>query len=1178
MSYEKQNFQPGQVLYASQLNHMEDGIEAAARAAENAGGGVPVTGIPGAAADGETDDTEALKAALSQSNCVVDGGNKKYKYGLLEIENVENLTVQNITFYQGEAVNVKGCKNIRFIHCRWEGIRAASAESTTQTCGLRLMERKDENETEIWCENVWIDGCVFDDIDFNHNINVKNGIHWGNQISGQAILPRSVHNLFIKHCVFTQTKGNAAIHWNTYKKCGYAEITDNLFYLTGFGAICVYAIPQQFPKVSGKINNNQFIGCGLGYQDPDWLMSLPENDRGVGCAALLGGAGTNAAPYKWHMAVENNVFEDCCESSIEGPVWNPVIGNYINGQGVLQDEENCRLMEKKYKLPYTLQVRHNPSVNFIYRNYYKDVDGSYAMDDDDPMLFANNVMGKSYVNRASFVQLKGDYNCPVVFTGNVMQVDTGILHTHLLFCTFRRGVRFENNQGIKPYFNQCTVIGDLVLDDALSAWSCDFSQANFVTNNCRARFPETRTALYDPSRMVLENAQATAENGYPVLRSYDIPETVEKPTDTAYDIASAEGYTAENGYVFGGPSAPNCIDTGIQLLKDGGDFTIFLQFEGNSTTAIASNESPIMPLFTVYNGAGAANANNYRCTVGGQWANVLTSLKTRNSAYTLQRDARLLLTTIQAIVRRKGSTLECWTMRMGTDADSLTENLTVVTIDEATDYFAGFPGNLYIGAPDGYFSEENKYALWGRMKAFQLFGRALSDSETAMLLYDKVFENGSEAQTPVPVYDITTDTHYSSEDGAVTFDGSFGIDTGVKLFADSSDFTVICNFRLDDYHGAGLTNFNFIPVLSAMNYAQTDDYKTKSPGFDIGLSLQSGTDMANIPTGGFTNFRNSWKFAGSSTILNSYFGYCNQDIGVIVMRKNGVISVYDFNMQRKATLSGADAATVFDGTLHIGENMTAPPLAGNNKLQGKVYECKVYNTALDTSVLENMFPNLYSNEKRTKGAVRCMVPSLQYTNQAIRYLFLEAMIDMGKYSSAEYAGKYPKAVGIRLDGVDDIIWCPTGSNTHIRKVFYTNRNIGPYGVISAEIVNTGLAPGLEATVKAFRCAVLTEDLGYTDTTDAISFAVEWDKDELAIAVGETLTGHVTYLPEGANSGTDLTVTVEGDAATAAFAGDLLTATGVKNGEATVTAALPSGMKQVFTVKVGTGVADKEEEV
>jgi len=559
-----------------------------------------IVGIPRAAGDGETDDTDALTAALNQSNAVVDGGNKKYKYLSITITGVENLTVQNIVFYKGQRIEVAGCKNIRFEHCTWEGINC-NDDPDVWTCGIRLREKKNDDGTETWCENIWIERCIFNDIWYNPSVN--NGRP--TDVTGQAILPRSVHNLYIKNNFFTQVKGNACIHWNSYKPNGYAEITGNTFYLNAYGGICVYAVQQQYPKVKGRVCDNQFIGCGLGYLPEEFINSFPENQRGLGCAGLLGGAGTRAAPKKWHFICENNVFEDCVESSIEGPVWNPCIGNSITGQGAAQTEENCRLMEEKYHLSYKLQVRVINSVNFIYRNYYRDADDTFPNDDNEPIVFANNTMGVAYVPRQSYVQFKGEYNCPFVFTGNTMRTgQPHVIDTHFLFCTFKNGIRFENNDGIYPYFNSNTFAGDVVLDDMQSAYKCGFDNANFIPNNSRARFPETRTALYDPSRMVLENEQAKVVNGYAVLTSYDIPETVEKPTDTAYDIATADGYSTENGYTFGGPAAPNYIDTGIQLLKDGGDFTIFLKFEGSGSTEIAAGKSPIMPLFTVYNAAG----------------------------------------------------------------------------------------------------------------------------------------------------------------------------------------------------------------------------------------------------------------------------------------------------------------------------------------------------------------------------------------------------------------------------------------------------------------------------------------------------------------------------------------------------------------------------------------------
>ena len=106
MGYTKQNFMDGKTLTAAQLNHMEAGIAAAWDMAGSGTGGGAGMGIPGAAGDGETDDTDALTAALSQSNCVVDGGNKKYKYFEIIVNNVPESvqrTAIGVAIYQAES-------------------------------------------------------------------------------------------------------------------------------------------------------------------------------------------------------------------------------------------------------------------------------------------------------------------------------------------------------------------------------------------------------------------------------------------------------------------------------------------------------------------------------------------------------------------------------------------------------------------------------------------------------------------------------------------------------------------------------------------------------------------------------------------------------------------------------------------------------------------------------------------------------------------------------------------------------------------------------------------------------------------------------------------------------------------------------------------------------------------
>lgn len=76
MAYEKQNFQSGQVLYASQLNHMEAGIAAAEEAAANAGG----SGSGGSASltigTVTSGDTASASIKNGQLNLVLPKGDK----------------------------------------------------------------------------------------------------------------------------------------------------------------------------------------------------------------------------------------------------------------------------------------------------------------------------------------------------------------------------------------------------------------------------------------------------------------------------------------------------------------------------------------------------------------------------------------------------------------------------------------------------------------------------------------------------------------------------------------------------------------------------------------------------------------------------------------------------------------------------------------------------------------------------------------------------------------------------------------------------------------------------------------------------------------------------------------------------------------------------------------------
>ena len=125
----------------------------------------------------------AQTAALSQSNCVVDGGNKKYKYFEIIVNNVEDLEVRNVIFWKGANMVLEGCKNIWFVNCTWEGINP-NGVNKIWTCGIRLRGRM-ENGESIWCENIWIEGCIFQNVWYNPYVN--NGIP--QDVSDAAILP-----------------------------------------------------------------------------------------------------------------------------------------------------------------------------------------------------------------------------------------------------------------------------------------------------------------------------------------------------------------------------------------------------------------------------------------------------------------------------------------------------------------------------------------------------------------------------------------------------------------------------------------------------------------------------------------------------------------------------------------------------------------------------------------------------------------------------------------------------------------------------------------------------------------------------------------------------------------------------------------------------------------------------
>lgn len=214
-----------------------------------------------------------------------------------------------------------------------------------------------------------------------------------------------------------------------------------------------------------------------------------------------------------------------------------------------------------------------------------------------------------------------------------------------------------------------------------------------------------------------------------------------------------------------------------------------------------------------------------------------------------------------------------------------------------------------------------------------------------------------------------------------------------------------------------------------------------------------------------------------------------------------------------------------------------------------------------------MFPNIYSNESRTKGTVTCFVPNRLYKYREVRCAYVEVTLDLGEYSWGKYKGMYPNAVGIKvygLYGFDDVIWVGAGTDGHVKKWIYKGANLTPHQGITVAVVNTGLCPGLKAKLLGFRCVLMTQDYPCTEATD---FDVAWEVESCTITIGETLKGTVNYVPWNTNVRKDIAASIAGDVATLNVSGDVLLVTGVNAGTAELTVMLKSGQSKTYTITV-----------
>lgn len=81
-------------------------------------------------------------------------------------------------------------------------------------------------------------------------------------------------------------------------------------------------------------------------------------------------------------------------------------------------------------------------------------------------------------------------------------------------------------------------------------------------------------------------------------------------------------------------------------------------------------------------------------------------------------------------------------------------------------------------------------------------------------------------------------------------------------------------------------------------------------------------------------------------------------------------------------------------------------------------------------------------------------------------------------------------------------------------------------------------------------------------------SIAWDGEVDSITVGQTLTGRITWLPDGANTETALLVRTTGDAVAVRYANGIFTAQGKAAGTSTMTVTMLNRVEKTvtFTVK------------
>ena len=1136
----------------------------------------------GAEGDGVADDSEALTEAFNRSNAIVDGSNKTYKIGEIVVTEQHDLVIQNFIFYHGVSITLKHCENVVFKNCTWDefqdgGIADKNVQcvilTTMHTGSTEWVEANNWRMNEV-CKNITFDSCQFIGTHYSENtpsLFVGTKPHYN---TGMCLRLEGVDGLHVLHCYFTQNRGNACIQQNCYAPLGDYEIRDNFFYLNCYGGIELYRYTGMSSYPTRIIQGNRFIGHGLGYLPWEYLELFDENERGVGTAVLLGGNPVRIQNEPAYCSVCDNHFEDNNESSVEGWQWNPVRNNTIIGNGVLQSAESVQEMTEKYKLTYTLYIRKNPSQNPIYMGQYADVE---RYPDGEARVIENNTIGRMYGTKNPII-IRGYFYEPVIVRGNVitdaaLYTDENSKCAMFLTATFEKGLIWENNVGLKPYFNGCIFNGgEYRLDELQDVYECTFTSQAFESVSKTDRFQQVRSARFNSEYATLRDNDATSvANGKPILSYYKHPISVEIPTPD-WDIKDEQDYT-QNGYVFGGENDPTVLDTEMALGATDQDWTIFV----NATSAgdnSAGNNTYLIKLLTFSDSSGG----NLSLEFGSRYTNQVWTWIFPNGVWNYDTiyqidgsSAKEFLKpgkSSKFVLRHKqgGGKIEVFALRSDSGASSFSD------IDYGDyDFTSGTTGTLHFGGvinsnrPKSYFN--------GTITDARVFESALTDAQISLLMFGSDI---SPHVTPEPVYDISDESGYVAGTG-LTMDGTFGIDTDIHLLEDTNDFTIICRFKFDKMRGEnGRPNFTFFPVFSAMSadLPSTAHTGETAKGFDVGLSMQDGKNMETLAGGGFINFRRDWRYVNSYTIDGyNYSNYQNVFYTVIIRRKDNVISLYDKNLVESTRLTGEYATSIVSGNLTIGAKMGYGQ-GYTDFFKGVITDFRVYDTAVDLADIENEFPSINDNDVSDKGAITYHLSNKSNTKKSVRYALVEINYDLGAYNSAEYTVQYPKAFAVRLDNIyDDILWIPCSSSKRVTftKLCKWDAVCEPFTDWNIEIINPGVVPGMNVTINGIKVLLLSKQEAVADSTDATDFNISWDNDVAsltALEVGDEIVGYLQYVPEEAESGLAITATSEDTSvATVTVSGQDVTIACVSAGETLIHVSIPYGTEHVYSVVV-----------